>query len=70
MATYLQYSSYLNAQGASLSQSLLLSKAILASTWLRSMGRQELQVIFAELYARYTADLTVSLMSGDQFDDV
>ncbi|RDB21389.1 hypothetical protein Hypma_011626 [Hypsizygus marmoreus] len=54
---------------SSVSDSLILAKSVLSSTWLKSVGRQELQAMFSELHARLACRIANSLKTGTQVDD-
>ncbi|KAJ7582678.1 hypothetical protein C8J56DRAFT_1167735 [Mycena floridula] len=53
----------------SLSGSLLLMKALLASTWLKSMGRQDLQTVVADLHSRLSQEILKSLTNRSSLDE-
>lgn len=54
---YITFSSLANKFDASLLECGLLVEAVLSSTWLKSMGRQELQTIFSTLHARLASQV-------------
>lgn len=51
-ATFMQFSALAKHYDSGLTDSLLFVKAVFHSTWLKSLGRQELQVLFSELHVR------------------
>jgi len=61
--TYLAFASLANKFEASLPECDLLVEAALSSTWLKSMGRQELQTMFSALHSRLTPQILDSLRS-------
>jgi hypothetical protein len=61
--TYLTFSSLAYKFQASLSECVLLVEAALSSTWLKSMGRQELQTMFSALHSLLTPQLLDCLRS-------
>jgi hypothetical protein len=61
--TYLAFSSLANKFEASLPECVLLVEAALSSTWLKSMGRQELQTMFSALHSRLAPQLLDSFRS-------
>lgn len=69
VATYLRFSSLVSDQNLSLLESLLLVKAVMSSTWLKSMGRQELQVIFADLHTRLASEIQRNLLDQGPLSD-
>ncbi|KAJ6630829.1 hypothetical protein B0H10DRAFT_1938967 [Mycena sp. CBHHK59/15] len=53
---------------ASLPDSMLLVKALLASSWLKPMGRNQLQNVFASLHSRLLTHILECLATGLQLD--
>lgn len=70
VATYLQFSSIIVDQKASLPESLLLVKAMIASTWLKSMGRNEIQAGISALHSHLLPRILESLKYGVDLSDV
>jgi hypothetical protein len=60
---YLTFSSLGNTFQASLPECVLLVEAALSSTWLKSIGRQELQIMFSALHSRLASQLLDCLQS-------
>ncbi|KAF8894642.1 hypothetical protein BD779DRAFT_1502197 [Infundibulicybe gibba] len=52
-----------------LTDSLIFAKAVMYSVWLKSMGRSELQRIFATLHARHQPQIVAALRSTEGIND-
>ncbi|KAG5645224.1 hypothetical protein DXG03_006641 [Asterophora parasitica] len=65
LAIFRTYSNLGAGSPGSLSDSLLLSRAILSSTWLASKSRQEIRILLSELHATHCSQIISILKSGD-----
>lgn len=61
--TFLAFSSLANKFQASLPECVLLVEAAFSSTWLKSMGRQELQTMFSALHSHLAPQILDCLRS-------
>ncbi|KAF8077923.1 hypothetical protein FPV67DRAFT_1403007 [Lyophyllum atratum] len=50
--------------------SLLLARSIMSSTWLKSKGRQEVQVLLSELHTRLCPQIISKLNTGSPTEDI
>lgn len=67
---YLRFSTLTKQFDASLTDSLLLVEALMSSTWLKSIGRQELQSVFTGLHSRLASRVLDGLQSKEGFSDM
>ncbi|KAF7976726.1 hypothetical protein HWV62_5909 [Athelia sp. TMB] len=68
VATYRMFSSLASQHSATMEESALIVEAIFTSTWLKSLGRQELQSILSGLHARLCSEILQCITSVVQFD--
>ena len=68
VATYKVFSSLASKHSVTMEESALIVEAIFTSTWLKSLGRQELQSILSGLHARLYSEILQCITSGVQFD--
>jgi len=70
LATFKQFSSLGIEYDISLPISLLLARSIMSSTWLKSKGRQEVQVLLSELHTRLCPQIISTLKDGCPTEDM
>jgi hypothetical protein len=68
IAVFTRFSNLITAHDSSLLDSLSLVKAAMFSTWFKSAGRQELQIIFAQLHTRLVPHIKTQLTNHDDVD--
>lgn len=61
VSTYMTFSSLGSRFKASLTDCVLLVDAALSSTWLKSVGRQELQTMISALHSRLAPEISENL---------
>lgn len=69
VATYKTFSTLAAKFAATLSECALLVEAAFSSTWLKSLGRQELQTIFSALHTRLSPQILEYLRSKTHVDE-
>lgn len=69
LTTFKKFSALVTEFDSSLTDSLLLAKSVLSSTWLKSMGRQQLQSLFSELHGRLAPRIVEYLRGGTQVNE-
>ena len=69
VAVFMRFSALVTQYDAGLAESLLLVRSVMSATWLRSMGRTQLQSLFSELHTRLVARITQYLESGIEVKD-
>jgi hypothetical protein len=63
MTTFMEFSSLTQRANSSWEDSCLLVEALFCATWLRSLGRQELQSIISSLQSRVSTEVLDALRS-------
>lgn len=66
ITVFTRFSTLVIEHNSSLTDSLLLVKAVMFSTWLKSVGRQELQVVFSQLHTRLAPTIKAQFANGDK----
>jgi hypothetical protein len=69
VSTFMQFSSLASQFEASLADSLLLVGAAVSSIWLKSIGSQQLQTVFASLHSRLAPQVLFCLQTKKGFPD-
>jgi hypothetical protein len=69
ISTYMKFSSLAVRFDVSLDDGLLLVAAALSSTWLRSMGRQQLQSLFSALHVQLAPQIIHRLQTKTGLSD-
>lgn len=70
LSIYMKFSSLANEFSISVPDSLLLVEAALISSWLKSLGRQQLQTLFSDLHSRLGPDIIGRLRSRKDLSEV
>lgn len=63
---FTHFASILAERDCQLSESILLVKAVLASAWLQSLGRQHLQTVISVLHSRFAVHIADSLKRNSE----
>lgn len=66
VTVFTRFSTLVTEHKSSLPDSLLLVKAIMFSTWLKSVGRQELQIVFSQLHTRLAPIIKAQFANGNE----
>lgn len=69
VTTYKMFASLATEFSATLFECALLVEAAFISTWIKSMGRQELQIIFSALHSHLASQILESISSNVDVDD-
>ncbi|TFK42558.1 hypothetical protein BDQ12DRAFT_676416 [Crucibulum laeve] len=62
--TFMRFSSMAATLADCLPAALLLTDAVMSSVWMKSIGRQELQLVFSSLHSRLASELVACLNNG------
>lgn len=63
---FTRFTTLVTEHNSSLSDSILLVKAVMFSTWLKSTGRQELQSVFSQLHTRLAPLIKAQFLNGTE----
>ncbi|KAG6866936.1 hypothetical protein C0991_003852 [Blastosporella zonata] len=70
MNIFKTFSAFFARDGVSLAESSLFAKAVMASTWLKPRGRQEIQALVSQLHEKLGLQIKNDLRSDRRSDDM
>jgi hypothetical protein len=69
VAMFMRFSTLATEYNISLADSLMLAKSVMSATWLKSMGQQELQELFAGHHTRLASHIMQCLEKGTAVEE-